>query len=1367
MAGAAGPAAGQGPPLPVGQRIAINNPPTPAGFIQDPRNYLLNSRVGISRNVRVLRTTRLDQLARDHVRTEAARLRSEARRLPPRIAAHSNYTTRSGHWENENPGVGAAAAQQTATAAGRWGVDTFTDVDDRNAFTPQVRAAYAAAFPGMTIRNINTHVLDLTPEDLQGFYIRGNYDNRAGVIATDAQGNPVLIWSWFSRVLANVAWGMINTFGFPQGSFWQVQVIDGNGTELSHYLSFDPPTLNTLRDAIANLDDDETSDGKQGEAFTQGSLVRLLVYNPSTGAGGGPLPPHLRSKAGTVWNPPGDEFCAPKAIVVALAEGSQRKNLKARPAALAQAIDPLLENVSGDASWGFLEIGKAAAFLKIRISVLSVITFALLLDTGEVEGVDDEDDDDDTLPTPHIYLLHDQVHRHYLACFNPSSLDSNRTWCAECRKLYWTNRPHHHSAFACKFCGANHDTKAEFMLHFYGACDEDGEAVEHVTCAVCNKRMPPSCCEVHQPKCKGHSVRCSFCNEVYLNADKVKSAYALTEAAHLAICGEGRRYCVNCDSHEPRDHQCLITRKDFAHDFSKPPKLHVVFDMETMRDDSEAGRQIVTLVSVREVPEILEGESKEEYTARHRTFHIDHPPLLFHTLRAFCEWAVVQKNLIGVAHNMKGFDGFLMNNELLYGLGVKTEVILVGLKVMSIRWGSCMILDSMNHMLAGLDSLPRIVGLDIPGLHKTHFPHALNTPENRDYRGPLPDKKFYDLPNSRERPADFDAWYESEAALYDTPEHPWVLKEVEETYCNQDTLVLAMCWGEYRRLNIMTHGVDPARCVTLASLCLRVYRHAHIPEEGIVTLTEEQEAFCRKALKGGRTEGGIPYYKGPIRGIDVQSMYPAVQWYDDMPTGAPEVFHDPDIPADWLEWCGIVELDIDPPPFDPDRPGFKPVIGGVTDGKFQFDLYPKTHTTITILEARDCVAAGYTVRRVHTVYKFVPSKGLFRSYIAQFLKIKVESSDPPEDIATCIREHKERYGIDLDPVLLAQPRNDGMRLIAKTFLNGLWGKLAQRTHPTQELVLPETYHKIVARHLRGEVELRGVAVDPFLDDAFGMTYVEKTRKGDMTRLKTNVAIGAHVTAGGRHRLYQVLGDPKYERRALYWDTDCVWYATEEGEGPHPLEGCYLGDWESEAPPGVEFNEMVILAPKLYAVRDTRQPDNPKANKVKCKGFKLTNAARSLITFDSLRLSQCEDEEGMYPPIVIPYTDFRRQPRGGIFVGPSSKVITFNPTTLKSKFMGSDEWFIPYGPHTERPELRFQKRPPPGPDEHPPLPPPKHPRRRLRTVKEAILEDFACEAGEDEELTENQAESLMASAIALQDQSRTPFLLTEAVDMELT
>jgi hypothetical protein len=95
--------------------------------------------------------------------------------------------------------------------------------------------------------------------------------------------------------------------------------------------------------------------------------------------------------------------------------------------------------------------------------------------------------------------------------------------------------------------------------------------------------------------------------------------------------------------------------------------------------------------------------------------------------------------------------------------------------------------------------------------------------------------------------------------------------------------------------------------------------------------------------------------------------------------------------------------------------------------------------TITSAELVAALSTGYTVKKLFRVYNFdVWTTDLFKNYVKEFLKIKIESSGWPSDCPThesrklYVEKILEDYGIVINPQNVIF--NPGMRYIAKVVL---------------------------------------------------------------------------------------------------------------------------------------------------------------------------------------------------------------------------------------------------------------------------------------------------------------------------------------------
>jgi hypothetical protein len=201
--------------------------------------------------------------------------------------------------------------------------------------------------------------------------------------------------------------------------------------------------------------------------------------------------------------------------------------------------------------------------------------------------------------------------------------------------------------------------------------------------------------------------------------------------------------------------------------------------------------------------------------------------------------------------------------------------------------------------------------------------------------------------------------------------------------------------------------ISPLTNITLASYALTVYRNLYMPRDTLAVATEEEYLFAQEALHGGKTDVRILHrewseedIKNDVYGCyaDVQSMYPFVQYTQEMPSGIPEWkrFGDgEDFEAFLKSFIGFVQCDIEPSKYL-----HHPVIGSKDpkSGKYVFDLKPKRRIILTSAEIQVALIHGYKISKVYRALVYQKRSNLFKTYIRNFLKIKLEASGIPAHI---------------------------------------------------------------------------------------------------------------------------------------------------------------------------------------------------------------------------------------------------------------------------------------------------------------------------------------------------------------------------------
>ena len=151
-----------------------------------------------------------------------------------------------------------------------------------------------------------------------------------------------------------------------------------------------------------------------------------------------------------------------------------------------------------------------------------------------------------------------------------------------------------------------------------------------------------------------------------------------------------------------------------------------------------------------------------------------------------------------------------------------SKVIYNGSKIMYMevaRGLNIRVLDSLNFIPMKLAALPKTFGLT--ELCKGYFPHFFNVRENQDYVGPYPEPKSYgaNYMSTGDRAA-FLEWHEtktSSGAVFD-------FRKETEMYCRSDVDILRRACLQFRKLMLEAAGVDPFQYVTIASVCMGIYK---------------------------------------------------------------------------------------------------------------------------------------------------------------------------------------------------------------------------------------------------------------------------------------------------------------------------------------------------------------------------------------------------------------------------------------------------------------------------------------------------------------------------------------------------------------
>jgi len=216
----------------------------------------------------------------------------------------------------------------------------------------------------------------------------------------------------------------------------------------------------------------------------------------------------------------------------------------------------------------------------------------------------------------------------------------------------------------------------------------------------------------------------------------------------------------------------------------------------------------------------------------------------FDTIDEFCHFVFDPENnelfsdSLFLAHNGGGYDNHFVNQFLLKN-GKKPYLLPTNgsspTRLICLEFMGRKFIDSLNFIAQPLSTFGKAFGLDIT---KGYFPYEFNTIQNQGYRGPIPDKSFFGIENSKcgsiqdyaKIKREFDEWYDEEEAK----QEEWDLRERLFYYCRLDVDVLRQGCLKFREMCLnLTKGnneqsewklnnIDPFNHLTLSGVVINI-----------------------------------------------------------------------------------------------------------------------------------------------------------------------------------------------------------------------------------------------------------------------------------------------------------------------------------------------------------------------------------------------------------------------------------------------------------------------------------------------------------------------------------------------------------------
>ena len=398
---------------------------------------------------------------------------------------------------------------------------------------------------------------------------------------------------------------------------------------------------------------------------------------------------------------------------------------------------------------------------------------------------------------------------HYDGCTSFAAFVNRSYWCPLCDNGYNIEDAQHHpcEGRTCKSCSRNN-------------CADYDRTIRNppILCHFCNCRFyGNNCFDYHREKnqCAKHRT-CLKCHAQY-NVIKGKQ--------HR--CGHAS--CPSCKQMvHIKAHKCFMQpvvdhpeQEDDGNGTKKPlpPPLLIYADIEAMQvEDREFQANLLCYRT-----------SESDTFGTHKGK--DCVNMFLHDLDDAAEIPDDdrQRTIITIFHNLKGFDGTFIIQELYKQQRNIEKQLTVGSKVLSFESGPLIFKDSLCFLPMPLASFAETFNLT--ELKKGFFPHEFNLPHHQSYVGQIPEIEFFDPEGmSEKKKKELEEWHAKQ--VRDNVKYDF--QQEMEAYCRSDVALLQAGCEAFTKEFQSHAGFNPfISCVTIASACHLFWRKKCLKAETI------------------------------------------------------------------------------------------------------------------------------------------------------------------------------------------------------------------------------------------------------------------------------------------------------------------------------------------------------------------------------------------------------------------------------------------------------------------------------------------------------------------------------------------------------
>jgi hypothetical protein len=488
------------------------------------------------------------------------------------------------------------------------------------------------------------------------------------------------------------------------------------------------------------------------------------------------------------------------------------------------------------------------------------------------------------------------------------------------------------------------------------------------------------------------------------------------------------------------------------------------------------------------------------------------------------------KNYIVYIHNLSFFDGIFLIKALSSIENMHIRPLMKDGKIFNIELSfnkiKLSLRDSLLMLPISLSKLANAFKVEDKGI----YPYDFINSNELNYIGKVPNFNYF-------KDISLDS-YNNYSKSFKLAK--WNLRKVTIDYCIQDCLILYQIINKFNLLIFDHFKINIHKYATLSSLALGIYRSNYLKDHKIPIITGKMFLDLKQSYTGGSTDMFLPHGDN-ILAYDVNSLYPTVMRNQDMPIGLIRYFEG-DIRKVDQNAFGFFEVEITSP-----ENIQHPII------QTRVDTGNGLRTISPLGNWKDLLFSAEMDNAINLGYKFK----IIRGYLFQKGKIFID------------------YINDLYLIKQSHSKDHALYLIAKLFLNSLYGKLAMDYRFDEHAIVhdQEIDKMIENNYLISEI----INLDnqksliSFHKDT-ELTIMNDSFEGDSTNQNISIGIGSAVTAYSRIFMSKFKNNEDY--KLYYTDTDSIYI---DKELSPEFVGGELGQFKLEN----IFKEAIFLGPKVY------------------------------------------------------------------------------------------------------------------------------------------------------------------------------------------